>query len=69
MNTRLLNSQPWRFIPGDTVFVRGWPVDEAATVLTQLSNRTFPHYLVADSAGIEWRVAQLQLSSKPIITR
>jgi hypothetical protein len=63
---RVLNAQPWRFIPGDTVHVCGW--HETALVTQQVPLR-FPHYLVADADGAEWRVSQLQMSSKPIIER
>lgn len=68
MNPRLLNSQPWRFEPGDTVYVRGWPADETARVLVGLrpTRSGFPHYLVVDGGGLEWQVAQLELSSKPL---
>jgi hypothetical protein len=66
MNTRLLNYKPWRFEPGDLVYVRQWPTEEAAKVTACLTGRAFPHYLVVDSVGIEWRVAQIELSSKPI---
>lgn len=66
MNTRLLNTQPWRFNPGDEVYVRGWPADEAAKVTAWIQNRALPHYLVVDAVGIEWQIAQLELSSKPI---
>lgn len=64
----LLNHQPWRFEPGDYVYVRSWPQDERAVVLCQLAAHSWPHYLVMDSVGIEWRVSQLELSSRPIVT-
>jgi hypothetical protein len=66
MNTRLLNSQPWRFVPGDQVYVRGWPIDETALVIDQQSGLPFPHYLVVDGDSTEWRISQLELSRKPI---
>jgi hypothetical protein len=66
MNTRVLNEQPWRFNPGRLVYVRGWPADERGKVTAWIQNRAFPHYLVVDSVGIEWQVAQIELSSKPI---
>lgn len=62
-----LNHQPWRFDPGDHVYVRQWPQDESAVVLCQLDAHSWPHYLVMDSVGIEWRISQLELSSQPII--
>lgn len=61
-------SDPWRFKPGQKVYVRGWPQDQPALILCQLMSYTFPHYFVADSEGAEWRIAQLELSSKPIPT-
>lgn len=66
MNVRLLNSQPWRFIPGDTVFVRGWAPDATGFVTDQCPGRGFPHYLVVDANGAEWRISQLELSTRPI---
>lgn len=68
MNTRILNQQPWRFHEGATVYVRGWPVDETAKVVAtiQPTRSGWPHYLVVDSVGIEWQIAQVQLSGKPI---
>ena len=68
MNTRVLNAQPWRFIPGDQVYVAGWPGDETAVVTAQqtVNRYRFPHYPIVDSVGIEWRVAQLCLARSPI---
>ena len=63
---KVLNAQPWRFIPGDLVHVRGWHPEEPAEVLAQITSRRWPHYLVRDVAGATWRVSQLELSSKPI---
>jgi hypothetical protein len=66
MITRLLNAQPWRFKPGAIVFVRGWPANTTGKVTAHLYGRGLPHYLIVDDAGHEWRVAQVELSSKPI---
>jgi hypothetical protein len=68
MNTRILNQQRWRFHPGATVYVRAWPSDETAKVVgtIQPTRSGWPHYLVVDSVGIEWQIAQVELSSKPI---
>jgi len=66
MSTRALNAQPWRFKPGDLVFVRGWPADETAMVTAQIETGVFPEYLVVDSVGAEWHVAQIKLSSRTI---
>lgn len=68
MNTRILNEQPWRFDPGATVYVRGWPADETGKVVSgiQPTRSGWPHYLVIDYVGIEWQICQLDLSTKPI---
>jgi len=68
MNTRLLNSQPWRFRIGERVFVRGWSVLEEGYIveMVQPAPGGFPHYLVATRAGAEWQIAQLELSRSPI---
>lgn len=66
MNTRLLNSQPWRFLPGDTAFVRGWPLEDSVLITKQEAHRGFPHYLATDKHGAEWRISQLCLSSKSL---
>lgn len=68
MNVDVLNSQPWRFEPGDDVYVRGWAVGDAAKVVgtIQPTRSGWPHYLVVDYVGIEWQIAQIDLSSKPI---
>lgn len=67
-------SQPWRFMPGDKVYVRGWSQDQTVTVLRQLetsypSPPYFPHYVVADFLGRDWRISQLELSGRPIPNR
>jgi hypothetical protein len=67
MNTRVLNAQPWRFVPGDQVDVRGWPREESAVVTAQVGEvQGFPCYLIVDSAGLEWHMAQLRLSRSPL---
>jgi hypothetical protein len=68
---QLLKQQPWRFHEGATVYVRGWPVDETGRVVgtIQPTRSGFPHYLVVDGGGGEWRVPQIHLSSKPIYER
>lgn len=67
MNTRLLNSQPWRFKIGALVYVRGWPAGETARVVAYVTELPFPHYLVMDSVGMEWQVCQLELSRRPLL--
>ncbi len=69
MNTRVLNAQPWRFEPGDHVYVRGWPSAERAVVTALIPMwHGFPSYLIVDSVGIEWHMAQLFLSHSPLTT-
>lgn len=65
----VLNAQPWRFLPGDKAYVRDWPEEDSVLILAQLLAYPWPHYLVADATGAEWRISQLELSSKPIIWR
>ena len=60
------HTSPWRFAPGDTAYVRGWHQSYAVTILCQLQNYGWPHYIVADVNGGEHRLSQLELSSKPI---
>jgi hypothetical protein len=64
----VLRAQPWRFMPGDRVFVRGWTQLQTGLILCQLESYAWPHYIVADEDGGEWRISQLELSSLPIIT-
>jgi len=62
----VLNAQPWRFMPGDHAFVRGWDPQHQVLVLCQLETYTWPHYLVVDEDGAEWRISQLELSSRSL---
>ena len=66
MNTRLLNSQPWRFKLGALVYVWGWPAGETGRVVGYVTELPFPHYLVVDHMGIEWQIAQVELSLRPL---
>lgn len=68
MNARALSAQPWRFLPGDTLHVRGWAADQTVVVTDQrtVNRYRFPHYLVVDSVGGEWLMSQLQLSRSPV---
>jgi hypothetical protein len=62
---RVLNAQPWRFSPGDHVYVRSWPQDQTV-LITGRASHVFPHYFVVDSEGHEWLIAQLEMSTTPI---
>jgi hypothetical protein len=65
---RRLNAQPWRFDPGDTVYVRGWAAEKTALITDRAATEAhFPHYLVVDPNGKEWCIAQVELSSNPIV--
>jgi hypothetical protein len=66
---RELAAQPWRFIPGDQAYVRGWRQDLSGQVMIigQIAGGALPHYEAIDTAGTTWRISQLELSSRPII--
>lgn len=64
-----LSAQPWRFMPGKQAYVRGWDQDQTVLVLCQLESHAWPHYMVVDARGDEWRISQLDLSSRPIEPR
>ena len=56
----------WKFQLGEHAYVRGWLPVETALILAQLQFLNWPHYIVADADGAEWRISQLELSSRPI---
>jgi hypothetical protein len=63
----------FRFKLGKRVYMRGWPAQPAIVTRHLLhispAGVFWPHYLVTDAAGKEWRVSQLELSSKPVEVR
>jgi len=67
--TRTRPTRLWKFNPGDWVYVRGWSQHQPAIVVARLENHSWPHYIVGDYDGNQYRISQLQLSSKPIIIR
>lgn len=67
MNTRQLNAQPYRFKPGDHAYVRGWAQDQSVVVTLRATGLPLPHYFVVDDNCREWLIAQVELSSKPIL--
>ena len=83
MNPTLLKSQPWRFMPGDEVYVRGWDPSTTAMITGQIQpqpceleigfrtrpGRTLPAYFVVDSDGHEWQVPQILLSKQPVVEK
>ena len=66
----LLKRHPWRFDLGQAVYVRGWSQDTTALITAKVATSdVFPHYLVVDADGKEWRIPQIHLSTSPIIER
>lgn len=67
MSVRLLNSQPWRFNPGDLAYVRGWAQNQPVRVIERDPQPgRLPHYLVVDCVGAEWCLPQIHMSRRPI---
>lgn len=60
--------KPFRFKTGDLAYVRGWPRNESARVISGFfpQGRPFPHYVLVDGAGNEWFVPQIHMLSKPL---
>lgn len=65
---RIKTCHIWRFKTGQHAYVRGWAQDQNVVITSLVRNCAFPHYLVVDGLGREWRIAQLNLSTKPIPT-
>ena len=64
----------FRFKLGKRAYVRGWINSEPVIITRRLLHLSVPgafapHYLVTDAAGKEWRISQLELSSKPVEAR
>lgn len=59
---------PFRFETGDLAYVRNWPRDESARVISGFFPQgcPFPHYVLVDDVGIQWIVPQIQMSTKPL---
>ena len=65
--TATRTANPWRFSPGDHVYIAGRPQEPAIiTSRVQRSRANWPHYFVVDADGHEWLVPQIHLSSSPI---
>ena len=58
---------PWRFAPGDAVYVVGWP-QETVKVTEDFGHgrSSWPHYRVVDWQGDEWVLPQQCLSRTTI---
>ena len=62
-----LKQNPWRFKVGSMVFIAGHQQQPAKVAEAFAHKRSgFPHYIVVDFHGVEWTVAQVQLSKLPI---
>jgi hypothetical protein len=64
----------FRFKLGKRAYVRGWIGNEPVIITRRLLHLSTvgiysPHYEVADADGKGWRIAQLELSSKPVEAR
>jgi hypothetical protein len=65
--TATRTANPWRFSPGDHVYIAGHPQEPAIlTGKVRRSRANWPHYFVVDADGHEWLVPQIHLSSSPI---
>lgn len=63
-----LRDNPWRFKPGDVVYIAGHEQQPAKVTLAFTYGRlSWPHYCVFDHQGQEWTVPQQCLSSSPIV--
>ena len=60
---------PWRFAPGDEVYVLGRAPEETFKVIGGELWLSFPHLHAVDTAGKTWRLPQIHCSSKPIVFR
>jgi hypothetical protein len=65
--TATRTANPWRFSPGDHVYISGHPQEPAIiTSRVRRSRANWPHYFVVDADGHEWLVPQIHLSSSLI---
>ena len=63
-----LRDNPWRFAAGDVVYVAGHEQQPAKVTWAICHGLlSWPHYLVVDYKGREWRVPQQCLSRSPIV--
>lgn len=69
IQAQLLKAQPWRFVPGDVAYVRGWNQSVTVTIVSQLQSLRWPHYLAEDYDGNLWQLPQIHLSHSAIIER
>jgi hypothetical protein len=65
---------PWRFSPGDVAYAKPCTPDRKVTLIKPLIHTApngiqCPHWLAKDTAGDEWMISQLELSSRPTTLR
>ena len=67
MILELLNAYPWRFAPGDEVYIAGHErLPAKVTAAFGHGRLSWPHYLVVDHQMHEWTVPQQSLARLPI---
>ena len=63
-----LRDNPWRFKPGDDVYIAGREHQQVKVTLAfGHGPMSWPHYLVVDDQMQEWTVPQQCLSRSPIV--
>ena len=63
-----LRDNPCRFKPGDDVYIAGREQQQVkVTAAFRHGLMRWPHYLVVDHQGHEWRVPQQCLSRSPVV--
>ena len=68
MILELLKAYPWRFAPGDEVYIVGHEQLSAKVTAAFGHGRLgWPHYLVVDHQMHEWTVPQQCLARLPIV--
>jgi hypothetical protein len=62
-----LRDNPWRFRPGDDVYIAGREQQPGKVTKAFGHGRlNWPHYLVVDHQGHEWTVPQQCLARSPV---
>lgn len=65
----------FRFKPGDTCYVRKWPVDSTVLIskgflpCNEKGMPMFRHYLCVSENGDKWTIPEIDLSSTPIVEK
>tara|TARA_R110000772_G_C13112333_1_gene420874 strand:- start:437 stop:646 length:210 start_codon:yes stop_codon:yes gene_type:complete len=64
----VLKAYPWRFAPGDEVYIVGHEQQPAKVTAAFGHGRlNWPHYLVVDQLMHEWTVPQQCLAWSPVV--